>query len=222
MPFLNLDNNQFNLTTKGIDYPDEVNIDEIFLSTTQLNMMQKINKAIDNSFNFNDDKVDLDTENKINPIDCKYYTINQFSILHLNIHSLEFHMEELRIVIKLIKFEFDFICLTESKIRKNFEPKSDITIDDYQPPVGTPTEASKGGVLIYVKKGTDYIPREDLNRYKLEELESYFIEVINTKGKNTIIETIYRRPCLDQKNFIDKYMQPLNNQLLKEDKKKHL
>ena len=72
LPFLNLDNNQFDLTTKGIDYPDEVNIDNIFLSTTQLNMMQKINKAIDNSFNFNDDKVDLDTENEINPIDCKY------------------------------------------------------------------------------------------------------------------------------------------------------
>ena len=61
-------------------------------------------------------------------------------------------------------------CLTGSKIRKNFEPKSDITIDDYQPPVGTPAEASKGGVLIYVKKGIDYIPREDLNIYKPKEL----------------------------------------------------
>ena len=116
-----IDDNQFDLTTKGIDYPDEVNIDKILLSTTQLNMMQKINKAIDNNFNFNDDKVDLDTENEINPIDCEYYTINQFndkhlnstkhfSILHLNIHSLEFHIEELRIVLKLTNFEFDFIC----------------------------------------------------------------------------------------------------------------
>ena len=109
---LNLDNNQFDLTTKGIDYPDEVNnlttkgidypnevnIDNIFLSTTQLNMMQKINKAIEYSFNFNDDKVDLDTETEINPIDCKYYTINQFNDKHLNStkHSSIIHLNTLK------------------------------------------------------------------------------------------------------------------------------
>ena len=191
-------------------------------------MIKEINKAIDRGFDLDDDSPD--TENEINPIDCKYYTINQlndkklnsvkhFSILHLNIHSLEFHIEELRIVLKLINFKFDFMCLTESKIRKNIEPKVDITIDNYQVPVGTPTEASKGGVLIYAKEGIDYIPREYLNIYRPKELESYFIEAINTKGKNTIIGTIYRHPCMDQNVFIDDYMQPLNDKLLNENKK---
>ena len=42
-------------------------------------MIQKINKAIDNGFDFNDDKTDLDTENEIHPIDCKYYIIEEFN-----------------------------------------------------------------------------------------------------------------------------------------------
>ena len=61
-------------------------------------------------------------------IDCKYYTIDTFnnqkfkkrtffSILHLNIHSVAFHIDELRLTLKLIKTPFDFICLTESKIQ---------------------------------------------------------------------------------------------------------
>ena len=45
------------------------------------------------------------------------------------------------------------------------------------------------------------------------------MEVINKKGKNTIIGTIYRHPCMDQSIFINDYMQPLNDKLLKENKK---
>ena len=99
-------------------------------------MIKKINVAIGNGLDLND-KTDADSEEDIHPSDCKYYTIfnkqkfnsiKHFSILHLNIHSLEFHIEELRIALKLINFKFDFICITESKIRKNIEPKTDITI----------------------------------------------------------------------------------------------
>ena len=119
-------------------------------------------------------KLTLDIENEIHPIDCKYYTeefnekhfnsAKYFSILHLNIHSLQLHIEELRIALKLINLKFDFICITESKIRKNCKPKIDITIHDYQIPVGTLTEATKGGGgggggLIYAKEGIDFIHR---------------------------------------------------------------
>ena len=167
LPLLKLDNNQFDLTTQGIDFPDEVNIDELFLSTSQLSMIKRVNEAIDNGLDLDDESAEIDPENELHPIDCKYYNIEQFngkrfnsikhfSILHLNIHSIEFHIEELRIALKLINLKFDFICITESKIRMNSEPKTDITIEDYQDPVGTPTEASKGGVLIYAKNGIDF------------------------------------------------------------------
>ena len=216
LPMLKLDDNQFELTTKGIDYPEEIDVNELLLSSTQLDIIKKINASISHDVGSNDDSDDNSEDT--HPIDCKYYTIEQlnskkldstkhFSILHLNIHSLEFHIEELRIALKLIDIKFDFICITESKIKKNYQPKSKIDIENYQTPVGTPTEANKGGVLIYVKNGIDFKPREDLNIYKPKELESYFIEAINQKGINFIIGSIYRHPCMEPSIFIDDYMQ---------------
>ena len=81
-----------------------------------------------------------------------------------------------------------------------------------------PTDASKGGVLIYVKDGINYKPRKDLNMHKSKELESFFIEVINEKAKNEIIGAIYRHPCMNPTEFTDDYMKPLNDKLSKENK----
>ena len=133
----------------------------------------------------------------------RFNSIKHFSILHL-------HIEELRLALKLINLKFDFVfCITESKIIKNVEPKSNINIEHYQSPVGTPTESSKGGVLIYVKEGIDFKPREDLNIYKTKDLESYFLETINEKGRNTIIGTIYRHPCMEPKILLTTICNPL-------------
>ena len=56
--------------------------------------------------------------------------------------------------------------------------QTDINIEGYNPTIGMPTHASKGGMLIYVKDGIDCKPREELNMHKSKELESYFIEAI--------------------------------------------
>ena len=100
------------------------------------------------------------------------------SILHINISSIQFHIEEFRIILQLLDHKFDYICISESKIKINTEPTVDINIEGYQTPVGMPSHSSKGGVLIYIKEGINYKPREDLNIWKEKELESYFIEQI--------------------------------------------
>ena len=71
----------------------------------------------------------------------------------------------------MLDHNFHFICLSESKIMKGSDPQIDINIDGYQSPESTPTEGEKGGVLIYAKKGINYIPRNDLNIYSSKELE---------------------------------------------------
>ena len=139
--------------------------------------------------------------------------------MHLNIHSLYFHIDEFRIALKLHNLQFDFICITETKIIKNIEPLVDITIDGYQYPVGTLTEATKGSVLIYVKEGIEFKPREDLNIYKPKELESYFLETIDSKEKTSLMGCIHRHPCMEQATFIDDYLEPLNDKLINESKK---
>ena len=91
------------------------------------------------------------------PTNCNYYNIEEFtkanfnssksfSILHLNIHSIKKHIEELRITLNLLNFKFDIIALSESKILKGTQPIIDISLNGCHDPVGTPSEATKGGV----------------------------------------------------------------------------
>ena len=88
----------------------------------------------------------------------KFNSSKTFSIVHLNIHSIGKHIDEFRIILEMLELKFDIICLSESKIRKDCDPKIDIIIDGCQYPVGTPTESTKGGVLIYVKNGINLNP----------------------------------------------------------------
>ena len=230
LPTLDLNDKEFYLTMEGVNYPEETNItNDIFLTEKQLDLTKKINDAIRNGMDYDSD----DNDECSSSIDCKYYTIDSFnkqkidsdkyfSLLHLNIHSVEFHIDELRPTLQLLNTPFDFICLSESKIRAGKQPKVDICITGYQKPVTIPTEASKGGVLIYAKNGIDFYQRNDLNIYKSKELESIFIEIVNPKGKNTIIGTVYRHPCMDQDLFLNDFMSPLCDKLTAENKEIYL
>ena len=108
-------------------------------------------------------------------------------MMHLNISSLTFHFKEFHDFItksqKLLNF--DFIAITESRIKANSPPLSDITIPNYTIE-HTPTESGKGGALLYISLDHNYKVRKDLNIYKSKELESLFIEVINKTGKKTV------------------------------------
>ena len=236
LPFSKLNNNLFNIAVKqGVNFLTETNI-EYTPSDTNKKLMDLINNAINNDafdLNVNDDE-DNDNDNEIETtLNCKYYTIEDFenakfnsektfSIFHLNIHSVERHISELRIILQMLNFHFDFICLTESKIQKDAEPKVDININGYQTPFGTPTESSKGGVLIYAKTGINFKPRNDLNIYKTKELESAFIEVINPKRTNSIIGVIYRHPCMETNIFNDEYLKNLAEKLSSENKNNYI
>ena len=73
-----------------------------------------------------------------------------------------------------------------------------------------------------MKEGIDYKPREELNIYKAKELESYFIETINPRGKNTILGIIYRHPCMNSTIFNEDYLQPLTEKLSEQNKKVYI
>ena len=119
----------------------------------------------------------------------------------------------------MLNFVFDIICISESKIIDGTEPNCDISIPNYQTPISSPTEGTKGSVLIYVKSGIDFKPRNDLKIYKCKELESAFIEVINKNGSNDIIGVIYRHPCMNENDFIDNYLTQVTDKLSKTNKK---
>ena len=218
------------------------NVNPTILSTPHTPLVQDHINKLNNYLNQNitqqtegeNDNNDQDSYHS--PINCSYYEPKEFneakfssskaySIFHLNIHSISCHIDELRTLLATLEsnnFEFDILAISESKIKKNTEPIVNIQLDKYHNPISTPTEAEKGGVLIYVnKKITDYKIRSDLTSkmYASKTLESAFIEIKNEKTSNDIIGVVYRHPCLELNTFNDTYLGPLMDTLALENKK---
>ena len=102
-------------------FNNETNID--FLSPTQMGTILNLNYFINTKINSLSDD-DEGGDDGTPPINCNYYDIDEFtkaefnasksfSILHLNIHSVNKHIEELRIILNILNFKFDVIALSE-------------------------------------------------------------------------------------------------------------
>ena len=122
IPFSTLDNNQFNLYVKlgvnyitndlNIHYAPRVRDQKLFIEVnkTMYNSIYNINSGIndDDGDGGDDDGTDDDDDDvKVN-MNCKYYGTEDFSkakfkenktfsMFHLNIHSIERHIEELKV-----------------------------------------------------------------------------------------------------------------------------
>ena len=144
-------------------------------------------------------------------IDCKYNDINDYNslkiktvqssdFLHLNISSLPFHIDELKLMINSMDTSPEVIGITESRLKQSKQSITDIALDNYQIEQ-CPTEASNGGALLYISSETTYKTRHDLQIYKSRELESVFIEIVHPLDKNIIVGAIYRHPSMSVKEF---------------------
>lgn len=225
--FSNLNNNEYCISvTKGINTSlNRENEIQFTPTPAQQVLFDRLNSSINQiSYDLNED------DDATAPLDCKYYNLEEFinakfspsksfSIFHLNIHSIQLHIEEFRILLELIEFKFDVIAITESKLIDGVLPNIDINIDGYKTPINTPTKANKGGVLLYVSDELNPKPRNDLKIYKNKLLESAFIELINPRKSNDIIGVIYRHPSMDQNEFNDDYLKPLLDKISNEKNK---
>ena len=148
IPFTKLSDNEFNIhITKGIntDLTDDASQINYF-SQDQHKFLKNINDTLNRTTG---DQIDDDDDNEQH-INCNYYDINEFtkakfefhksfSIFHINIHSIQLHFEELKLILNMLNSKFDILAITESKIQKNIDPVTDITIEGYHKPVDTPT-----------------------------------------------------------------------------------
>ena len=122
-------------------------------SPAQYRIIDKLNNLVAQS-NKDDSESEFDQ-----PISCSYYSCDEFikasfqssksfSILHLNIHSIQKHIEELQIILIALNFKFDIIAISESKLKG--EPNVDISLKGYRQPYCTYTDADKGGTISYM------------------------------------------------------------------------
>ena len=192
-PFMKLNDFEFDsFLKKGID---NVQFTNFTPSVAQQEMFDRLNSEIED---YNTEVINEEPElNFNNQISCNYYNVDEFrsckfspsknfSIMHLNIHSIQAHIGELISLLNMIDHKFDIIAISESKLSK--DPNTDINIPSYHEPSITKTEAGKGGTMIYVAKGHNFKPRKDLEIYQSKDLESTFIEVINPKESNDIVD----------------------------------
>ena len=163
------------------------------------------------------------------PLSCSYYSCEDFvkakfesqknfSILHMNIHSIQLHIEELKILLDAIDYEFDIIAVSESKLKS--EPQIDISISGFHTPYCTYTEAEKGGTILYISNKLNFKPRKDLEVYASKELESSFVEIVNKKTSNAIVGVIYRHPKMNPTEFTETKLTHVVDKLTKEKNKK--
>ena len=212
LPFMKLNDYEFDsIINKGeTSSKHNIKFTNFTPSLAQKEMFDKLNNEIDeyNSWVMNDEENSdynhpltcsyYDTDEFIN---CKFNLNNNFSIFHMNIHSIQLHIDELKTLLNMLDHTFDIIAISESKLKD--DPNVNIEIPGYNPPCITKTEAEKGGTMIYVANGINFKPRKDLEIYVSKELESTFIEIINPKESNDIIGVIYRHPHMDTTLFTD-------------------
>ena len=198
---------------------------------TQQIIIDKLNNLIrQQNFKTNDKDHDYSNlpDNEFDePLTCSYYSCEDFvnakieagknfSILHLNIHSIQRHVDELRTLLQALNFKFDIIAISESKLK--CKPQININLCGYHSPHCKFTEAEKGGTILYISNELNYKPREDLEIYESKELESSFVEIINKKSCNDIVGVLYRHPKMDPNTFIDTKITHLTNKLAEEKK----
>ena len=155
-------------------------------------------------------------------VNSNYYNLKKFNLLkpdisssfgflHVNIASLNAHIDDLRTVLGRLKFNFDIIGITEHKIGKDSSPSNNIEITGYYPFDFEPTSTTHGGAGFYIKNCHHYKPRKDLNLNMPGDVEAIFIEIIIPDRKNLIVGCVYRHPSssISVSDFTSTYLDPI-------------
>ena len=213
LPFSTLQNENFALTmqAKDLNLGDRTNLSPSFTIQSLLDNISGFDRNVDDFI------YDL--------TDSKYYTPSEFlsskipkksfSMFHLNIASLSLHLDDLKTILSILDHPFDIIAISETKIKEDHDPISNISLDGYNFE-HTPTKTDFGGVGIFIKDYIDYDIRPDLSQSLDTVSESIFIEVKPGNNKNILIGCIYRHHTAISKFTSDFF----ENALLKINKEK--
>ena len=210
LPFSDLDNCRFGLTLHGKEIPNHDNFD-IFPSFTIRSLLDKISGHIT-----------IQTDDFLSDsIDSKYYTPDEFisskiskncfSVFHLNIASLSGHIDDLKALLALLDHPFSIIGITETKIRDNNDPISNVDIDNYHFQ-HTPTSSHFGGAGFFIRKNLSYQLRPELSKSEHSIAESFFIELTLDNNKKILAGCIYRHHT-PVKDFIDNFFMDILNKI---------
>ena len=202
LPFSNLDNPRLGLLLQAKEDPNLDNLN-LFPSFTIRSLLDKI-----------PGNITIQTDDFLSDsIESKYYTPDEFisskinkqcfSVFHLNIASLSGHIDDLKALLAILDHPFNIIGISETKLRDNQEPISNIKLDNYLFE-HTPTYSHFGGTGLFIRIGQDFQLKKDLSKSVLSVAESFFIELTMNDNKKMLVGCFYRHhgPI---KEFIDDF-----------------
>ncbi|XP_065664693.1 uncharacterized protein LOC136086327 [Hydra vulgaris] len=197
--------------------------DNIVLSNIYFNSQKKpiiLNNYLDPDYNFfNDSQVIKNTSpiyyNPNSKIIDKGMEDNSFSMLHINIRSIQKNFESLKQFFHKIDIRFQVTCLSETwcndvSIENNFNCQ----LPNYKV-IHQVRALNKegGGLCIYIKNSILFKRKPQLSS-TTNDYESLCVEIINKTLRNTVIHALYRPPSGSIKAF--------ENHIKKYDKNKNI
>ena len=94
----------------------------------------------------------------------KTFTPNKYqgtNLFHMNISSLFYNFEQFHALLSELDINYDIIGITETRLKRDILRTTNIDLKGYSFE-HTPTEASCGGILLYLKNNINYTLRNDL------------------------------------------------------------
>ena len=132
--------------------------------------------------------------NTKNVVNSNYHDIDQLqtlkfpekkkslSLFHINACSLNKNFDDLQHLLKCTNNVFDIVGVSETRTMKKTSLTSNINLNmNIYSFEFTPGESSAGGTLLYIANHLPYKSYNYFNLHKTNQLESAFIEIINSK-----------------------------------------
>ena len=131
----------------------------------------------------------------------KDFSKNSFSVLHLNIRSINKNFEGFSEFYSKLNHVFSVICFSETwASEENINKNSTFQLKNYNVIHQVRNFRKGGGLCIFIHESLCYKLRKDLS-INSEAIESLSIEISNKKASNLIFNAIYRPPTGDIKIF---------------------
>ena len=201
LPFASVNKNALLLSLQGIDS------DSSFDNIPSFSIKSLLDKLPGQKFSTDEFMSDS--------ITSKYYTSgefvstnfskNKFSIFHLNIASLQKHIDELRCFLHNLRHKFKVLCITETRLHDSV-PLINVDIEGYTF-LHTPTTSQCGGTGIYISNELEFSFLDEFSFCHPNISESTFVEIKNKNKKNLIIGSIYRHHSAVSE-FLEIFLRP--------------
>ena len=143
-------------------------------------------------------------------------TDSKFTVLHANVRSLTKNLENLEHLINELKFLPDIVCITETKLKDNYQTKPNMTGYSMEC-INSTTNA--GGVGIYIKSNISYKITKNF-QLNLSGCEDIWVDINLNNKENLTIGVVYKHPNTNLHAFKSTFENTL--EILTQNKANHI